>query len=116
MLSSIPKWTRIIVPEHRLYATKTTKKYSESRILDPNDPGRLSQPPGDPLNTKNEPTIDTIVTDGHQWAIFRFDDHANTYLVRTCATREEAETIAYDLEKLGHKQHFYVKNVKYVSK
>lgn len=68
--------------------------------------------PWEKLNTKMEPSRKDIITDGLEWAVFRYDDHANTYLVKTAATKEEADEIAYHYEKMGHKQHFYVKNIK----
>ncbi len=103
-------------PEHRLYSTKKQSTQVVRNVCDPNDPGRLAQPPGDPLNTKNEPTRDTIDALEGEWAVFRYDDHANTYLVKTLPTREQADDLAYYYEKLGHKQHFYVKNVKDMKK
>lgn len=42
------------------------------------------------------------------WAVWRIDDNANTFLVRSKLTRAEAERLAAEFAARGHKQTYWV--------
>ena len=42
------------------------------------------------------------------WAVWRIDDNANTFLVRGGLSREEADRVAAEFAARGHKQMYWV--------
>ncbi|MDF1663416.1 MAG: hypothetical protein P1V97_16720 [Planctomycetota bacterium] len=50
----------------------------------------------------------TIDNDQKAWAVWRQDDHGQRFLVAEKLTKEQAETLAIEFEKRGHKQYYWV--------
>ena len=44
---------------------------------------------------------------GATWAVHRQDDNGNRFVVQTGLTREEAEQMAAEFERRGHKQVYW---------
>ncbi|MCU0876308.1 MAG: hypothetical protein MUF06_00760 [Pirellulaceae bacterium] len=42
------------------------------------------------------------------WTVWRIDDNANTFVVRSGLNKEEAELLAASMEAHGHKQMYWV--------
>jgi hypothetical protein len=42
------------------------------------------------------------------WTVWRIDDNANTFVVRSGLSKEDAELLAASMEAHGHKQMYWV--------